>query len=88
MKYNHDHECECGNEHHHNHECNCENEHHHNHECECNCDDDACDCGCEEEEDKEHLHQPSKYDEALSKYNTNLKDEDVAARTAHIIENM
>lgn len=37
-------------------------------------------------EDKEHLNQPSKYDMALGKYNTALKDEDIAAKTAHIIE--
>lgn len=86
MKYNHEHECGCGGEHHHHdHECNCGNEHHHEHECECNCDDDACDCGCEDE-DTENLHQPDKYNEALSKYNTVLKDEEVAAQTAHIIE--
>ena len=28
-----------------------------------------------DEEDKEHLHQPSKYDIALGKYETNLDDE-------------
>ena len=28
-------------------------------------------------EDKEHLNQPSKYDMALGKYNTALKDEDI-----------
>ncbi len=37
-------------------------------------------------EDTENLHQPDKYNEALSKYNTVLKDEEVAAQTAHIIE--
>lgn len=39
-----------------------------------------------EREDKERLNQPSKYEMALGKYNTALKDEDIAAKTAHIIE--
>ena len=38
-------------------------------------------------EDKEHLNQPSKYDMALGKYNTALKDEDIAAKTAHLSRN-
>lgn len=36
--------------------------------------------------DPENLHQPDKYHVALSKYNTDLKDDEVAAKTAHIIE--
>lgn len=31
-----------------------------------------------DEEDKEHLHQPSKYDIALGKYETNLDDDRTA----------
>lgn len=37
-------------------------------------------------EDKEHLQQPSQYEVALGKYDTNLKDDEVAAKTAHLIE--
>ena len=37
-------------------------------------------------EDKEHLHQPSQYEVALGKYNTDLKEADIAARTAQLIE--
>ena len=39
-----------------------------------------------EYEDKEHLHQPSKYDIALGKYNTALDDADVAEQTAQLLE--
>ncbi len=38
-----------------------------------------------DEEDKEHLHQPSKYDMALRKYDTDLDDAVVAHKVAHII---
>ncbi len=38
-----------------------------------------------DEEDKEHLHQPSKYDMALRKYNTDLDDAVVAHKVEHII---
>ena len=37
-------------------------------------------------EDKEHLHQPSKYDIALGKYETNLDDDKIARETAALIE--
>lgn len=39
-----------------------------------------------DEEDKEHLHQPSKYDIALDKYETNLDDDKIARETAVLIE--
>lgn len=39
-----------------------------------------------DEEDKEHLHQPSKYDIALGKYETNLDDDKIARETAALIE--
>lgn len=39
-----------------------------------------------DEEDKEHLHQPSKYDIALGKYETNLDDDKIAWETAALIE--
>ncbi len=39
-----------------------------------------------DEEDKEHLHQPSKYDIALGKYETNLDDDKIARKTAALIE--
>lgn len=39
-----------------------------------------------DEEDKEHLHQPSKYDIALGKYETNLDDDKIAQETAALIE--
>lgn len=39
-----------------------------------------------EYEDKEHLHQPSKYDIALGKYNTELNDAEVAKQTAQLLE--
>lgn len=38
-----------------------------------------------EQEDKENLNQPSKYDLALGKYNTNLKDDEIAAKVSHLI---
>ena len=37
-------------------------------------------------EDREHLHQPSKYDIALGKYNTALNDAEVAKQTAQLLE--
>ena len=39
-----------------------------------------------DEEDKEHLHQPSKYDIALGKHETNLDDDKIARETAALIE--
>lgn len=49
--------------------------------------DDADDFGSfSDEEDKEHLRQPSKYDMALRKYNTALNDADVARKVERIIE--
>ena len=39
-----------------------------------------------DEEDKEHLHQPSKYDIALGKNETNLDDDKIARETAVLIE--
>lgn len=39
-----------------------------------------------DEEDKEHLHQPSKYDIALGKYETNLDDDKIAREAAALIE--
>lgn len=39
-----------------------------------------------DEEDKEHLHQPSKYDIALGKYETNLDDDKIVRETAALIE--
>lgn len=39
-----------------------------------------------DEEDKEHLHQPSKYDIALGKYETNLDDDKIARETTALIE--
>ena len=39
-----------------------------------------------DEEDKEHLHQPSKYDIALGKYETHLDDDKIARETAALIE--
>lgn len=39
-----------------------------------------------DEEDKEHLHQPSKYDIALGKYETHLNDDETAQKTAQLIE--
>ena len=39
-----------------------------------------------DEEDKEHLHQPSMYDIALGKYETNLDDDKIARETAVLIE--
>lgn len=38
-----------------------------------------------EQEDKENLNQPNKYDLALGKYNTNLKDDEIAAKVSHLI---
>lgn len=84
MKYNEHQECGCNDTHHHDHECCCG----HDHSTECNCEDDACDCGCdcEEEENDSYASSSDKYHEALSKYNTNLSDEDIKAETARIIE--
>lgn len=81
MKYNHEESCECGHHHTHHHEesCQCGHEHHYAEEC----DEDDCTC-CDE--DHESLHQPDKYHSALSKYNTALNDDEIAAKTAQLIE--
>lgn len=81
MKYNHEESCECGHHHTHRHEesCQCGHEHHYAEEC----DEDDCTC-CDE--DHENLHQPDKYHSALSKYNTALNDDEIAAKTAQLIE--
>lgn len=81
MKYNHEENCECGHHHTHHHEesCQCGHEHHYAEEC----DEDDCTC-CDE--DHENLHQPDKYHSALSKYNTALNDDEIAAKTAQLIE--
>ncbi len=39
-----------------------------------------------EEENKENLNQPSKYEVALGKYNTDLKDDEIASKVSHLIE--
>lgn len=39
-----------------------------------------------EMEDKENLSQPSKYDMALGKYNTVLKDDEIAEKTKHLLD--
>ena len=36
-------------------------------------------------EDKENLNQPSKYEVALGKYDTELKDDEIAAKVSHLI---
>jgi deoxyribose-phosphate aldolase len=81
MKYNHEENCECGHHHTHHHEesCQCGHDHHYAEEC----DEDDCTC-CDE--DHENLHQPDKYHSALSKYNTALNDDEIAAKTAQLIE--
>lgn len=81
MKYNHEESCECGHHHTHHHEesCQCGHDHHYAEEC----DEDDCTC-CDE--DHENLHQPDKYHSALSKYNTVLNDDEIAAKTAQLIE--
>lgn len=78
MKANHEHDCTCEEKHVHQHEetCGCNHEHE---------TDEACNCGCEEE-NNDVQYTPSKYDEALSKYNTDVKDEDIAAKVANLIE--
>ena len=81
MKYNHEESCECGHHHTHHHEesCQCGHDHHYAEEC----DEDDCTC-CDV--DLENLHQPDKYHSALSKYNTALNDDEIAAKTAQLIE--
>lgn len=81
MKYNHEESCECGHHHTHHHEesCQCGHDHHYAEEC----DEDDCTC-CDE--DHENLHQPDKYHSALSKYNTALNDDEIAAKTVQLIE--
>lgn len=84
MKHDHEHECTCGHDHHEE-ECCCG--HSHEAECrhdECHCDDPDCDCAGDD--DKEHLHQPSKYDMALAKYDTRLDDGAVTQAVDAIIE--
>ena len=39
-----------------------------------------------EEENKENLNQPSKYEVALGKYNIDLKDDEIASKVSHLIE--
>ena len=39
-----------------------------------------------ETEDKENLSQPSKYDMALGKYNTALKNDEIAEKTKHLLD--
>ena len=39
-----------------------------------------------EMEDKENLSQSNKYDMALGKYNTALKDDEIAAKTKHLLD--
>lgn len=39
-----------------------------------------------EEENKENLNQSSKYEVALGKYNTDLKDDGIASKVSHLIE--
>lgn len=39
-----------------------------------------------EEENKENLNQPSKYEVALGKYNTDFKDDEIASKVSHLIE--
>ena len=81
MKYNHEESCECGHHHTHHHEESCQYGHEHHYAEEC--DEDDCTC-CDE--DHENLHQPDKYHSALSKYNTALNDDEIAAKTAQLIE--
>lgn len=84
MTHDHEHECTCGHDHHEE-DCCCG----HGHEAdrrhdECRCDTPVCDCAADE--DKEHLHQPSKYDMALAKYDTALDDKAVTQAVDAIIE--
>lgn len=81
MKFNHEENCECGHHHTHHHEESCQCGHDHHYAEECNEDDCTC---CDE--DHENLHQPDKYHSALSKYNTVLNDDEIAAKTAQLIE--
>ena len=41
-------------------------------------------CGCEHTHEEEN--QYNKYEDALSKYQTNLKDDEIAEKTARLIE--
>ena len=81
MKANHDHDCECNHTHNHDEECNC------NHSQKGTQDNDLEEYGYNPEEDPEHLHQPSKYDEALNKYNITLNDKEAEAIVNNIIGN-
>ena len=38
------------------------------------------------DDNRENLNQPSKYDMALGKYNTDLNDGEIAGKTAHLVE--
>lgn len=77
-KNNNEHECHCG-EHH---------THHHDHECSCGHDHSSEESleELDELEVMEKNHQLSQYDEALSKYNLQLKDDEIALKTASILE--
>lgn len=68
--HHHDH-CECGHDH-----CGCEHEHHHDH---CDCGHDHCDCG------HDHNEGFNRYEQALSKYDTNVDDAAVKAAVTKII---
>ena len=83
MNTNHEHNCDCQNEHNHKHdeECKCEHQHVVDNETEMDNDDFEY-----IDEDKEHLHQPSQYDTALSKYNLTLNDEEVSRKVSTLIE--
>ena len=87
-KNNNEHECHCG-EHHvheHDHECQCGEHHAHEHHHECSCGHDHNEEEMDELEVMEEHHQLSQYDEALSKYNVQLKDDEIALKTASILE--
>ena len=83
MKQIHEHECGCGHAHE---DDECRPGHARNHDCshdDCECNDPACGC---DDDDKEHLHQPSKYDAALARYDTRLDDAEVTKAVDAIIE--
>lgn len=68
----HDHECSCGGD------CDC----HHDHDHECGCGED---CDCHHDHDHNHSGQADKYHVALSRYHTDLKDEDIRKKVAELI---
>ena len=83
MKQIHEHECGCGHAHE---DDECRPGHARNHDCshdDCECNDPACGC---DDDDKEHLHQPSKYDAALARYDIRLDDAEVTKAVDAIIE--